>query len=214
MEKVRILLVDDHPMFRQGLRRLLEMEEGLEVVAEAGTATEAEALADTHRPDVVLMDMGLPDRDGAEAAASILRRYPGCRVLMLTMHGEHEKVLAALAQGVKGYVLKTASAEELVQAIRAVHRGEEFLSPAAAQALMADWRRLRQGKVGSQRLGLSPGEMEVLALVAQGMSNRDIAQHLYLSEKTVRNRLSIIFRKLGVKNRSQAILRFLGQTSA
>lgn len=214
MDNIRILLVDDHPVFRLGLRRLLETEEGLEVVAEAGTGAEAEVQADQHRPDVVLMDMGLPDRDGAAATASILRRHPGCRVLVLTMHGEHEKVLAALAQGAKGYVLKTASAEELVQAIRAIHRGEEFLSPAAAQALMADWRRLRQGKAGSQRLGLSPGEMEVLSLVAQGMSNREIAQHLYLSEKTVRNRLSIIFRKLGVKSRSQAILRFLGRVSS
>lgn len=212
MNRIRILLVDDHSMFREGLRRLLEMEEDLEVVAEAGTGAEAEARVDAQAPDVVLMDVGLPDQDGAVTAANILRRQPGCRVLMLTMHGDQEKVLTALAQGAKGYVLKTASADELVRAIRTVHQGEQFLSPTAAQALVADWHRIRQGKPASGRLGLSPGETEVLSLLARGMSNREIAQHLYLSEKTVRNRLSVIFHKLGVKNRSQAILHLLGQT--
>ncbi len=209
MSKIRLLLVDDHSMFRQGLRRLLEVEEDLEVVAEAGTGAEAEAQAKAQAPDVVLMDVGLPDQDGAVTAANILRRHPGCRVLMLTMHGDQEKVLAALARGAKGYVLKTASADELVRAIRIVHQGEQFLSPTAAQALVADWHRIRRGEPASHGLGLSPGEAEALSLLAQGMSNRDIAQHLYLSEKTVRNRLTLIFRKLGVKNRSQAILRLL-----
>lgn len=211
MDKIRLLLVDDHPMFRQGLRRLLEMEEDLEVVAEAGTAAEAEAHVDAQVPDVVLMDVSLPDLDGATATANILRRHPGCRVLMLTMHGDQEKVLAALAHGAKGYMVKTASSDELVRAIRTVHRGEEFLSSTAARALVTDWHRIRRGEPASHGLGLSPGEAEALSLLAQGMSNRDIAQHLYLSEKTVRNRLTLIFRKLGVKNRSQAILRLLSQ---
>lgn len=214
MDKIRLLLVDDHAMFRQGLRHLLEMEEDLEVMAEAANAAEAEAHVDARVPDVVLMDVALPDQDGAATAANILRRHPGCRVLMLTMHGDQEKVLAALAQGAKGYVLKTASAEELVRAIRTVHQGEQFLSPTAAQALVTDWQRIRQGKPDSGRLGLTPGETEVLSLLAHGMSNREIAQHLFLSEKTVRNRLSVIFRKLGVKSRSQAILHLLGGTTS
>lgn len=211
MAKIRLLLVDDHPLFRQGLRRLMEMEEDMEVAAEASDGPEAEEKAELVKPDVILMDIALPGQDGTQTTTHILQHNPQAKVLMLTMHSDQEKVLAALTQGAKGYVLKTAEMEELVRAIRAVHQGEEFLSPSAARALVSDWRRLKERGAAPQRLALSPGETEILTLLARGMSNREIAQQLYLSEKTVRNRLSIVFRKLGVKNRSQAILHFLGQ---
>lgn len=204
MDKIRVVLADDHALFRQGLRRLLEMEPDMEVVGEAGSGRAAREMAAATQPHIILMDLSMPDGDGLEATRAILQELPQTKVLIVTMHQEEDRVFQALRLGAHGYLLKDAESGELLRAIRAVQEGHNFLSPAAATRVV---QKLRRGEGASPtRAKLGKADLEVLALLAQGLSNQEIAERLYLSEKTVRNRLSFLFQKMHVKNRTEAAL--------
>ncbi len=197
---LRILLVDDHEVVRLGLKALINAEPDLEVVAEAGTAQEAVRQYLLHRPDVAVMDLRLPDHSGLEAARRIRERYPNASIVLLTSFVNEAFVAQALRVGVKGYVLKEVGSDELLRVVRAVGRGETLLDVDSAGDLLtrADLQQTGQDTPFS---GLSPREMEVLALVSKGLSNREIGQRLRLSEGTVRNYVSTIMEKLNFRNR-------------
>ncbi len=203
---LRVMVVDDHPMFRMGLVALLTSLDGIDVVAEADR-TEAAIEADrTHRPDVIVMDLHLEDSSGIEATREIVAERPEVGVLVVTMLDDDDSVFAAMRAGARGYLLKGASPEELERAVRAVANGEVLLAPAIAGRAMAYMAGLRSG--GPMPFpDLTAREREVLDLVASGLDNLSIARRLTLSSKTVRNHLSNILTKLQVADRAQAIVR-------
>lgn len=201
MIPIRVLIVDDHQVVRLGLRTLLESEPDMKVVAEAGTAEEALLQAANHRPDVVILDIQLPGRSGLDVCRQMTRQFPEMRVVMLTSSVNEGFVLEALRAGVAGYVLKQVGNDELVRAIRAAHRGEAALDPKTSSQLIARLNRLQKAAEGSAFRDLSPREMEVLALVAQGLSNKEIGERLNLSEITVRNYITTMLEKLHLHNR-------------
>lgn len=207
MEQLRILIADDHPLFRKGMRALLESLPGMEVVGEAATGEEAIALAGTLAPDVVVMDLQMPNGSGIEATRAILDTSPHIRVLMVTLFEDSESVFTALRAGARGYVLKDAGADEMTRAIRAVGRGEAIFSPAIANRLI-DFFSTPHPSVPKEIFPtLTEREREILALIAQGHSNAEMAQQLSLSVKTVQNYVSNVFSKLQVADRAQAIIR-------
>jgi DNA-binding NarL/FixJ family response regulator len=199
-EPIRVLIVDDHAVVREGLRTFLELQPGLEVVGEAGDGEEALPLAERLEPDVVLMDLSMPGLDGIEATKRVLAARPGTQVLVLTSFSDRDSILKALDAGACGYLLKDAEPDELLRAIRAAARGEAPLSPRAAQALLSARRE------PSPVAALSEREQEVLSLVAAGMANKQIARRLGISEKTVKAHLTRVFREIGVFDRTQAAL--------
>lgn len=209
MEPLRILIADDHPVFRNGLRLLLESVPGLEVVGQAATGDEAVAQAAGVQPDVILMDLQMPGLHGVEATRQILYESPHIGVLVVTMFADDHSVFAAIRAGARGYVLKDAAEEDLLRAINAVGRGEAIFSPAIARRLIAFFAEQRSGAPLPPRVfpELSEREREVLDLIAQGAGNAEIAQRLVVSPKTVRNHISNIFSKLQVTDRAQAIVR-------
>lgn len=202
-QPIRILIADDHTMFRQGLRELLERKGGFAVVGEANNGRAAVDLAQIERPDVALLDVSMPVLGGIEAARQIGECSPHTRTVILTMHRDERTVLEALRAGANAYLLKDADATELIEAIRVVYRGEAALAGSAAARVLEMLRRDPGNPVLDT---LSRRERDILALVAQGDDNRAIALKLSLSEKTIGNRLSEIFQKLGVSNRTQAAM--------
>lgn len=204
MEKKDILLVDDHEVVRLGLKSLLEHNDQFEVVAEAGTAKEAVAMVEKHHPDVVLMDIRLPGPSGIEACEEITERFPDVRVVILTSYAEDEMLFSAIRAGASGYVLKQIGAEGLITAIEAACRGEALLDPAVTQRVFQEVRRAVKEEEAAAFANLSQQEKNVLALVSEGKTNREIAGSLYLGEGTVRNYVSSILSKLGVSNRAEA----------
>lgn len=203
MAQIKVLLADDHTLIRQGLRQLLELEGDITVVGEANNGLEAEHLYHQLSPDIVLMDLAMPFLDGIEATRAVLRHNPRAKVLVLTMVTEEKKVLEAIRAGARGYVLKDCGGKELAQAIRAVQRGEGYFSPPVA-ALVSQELRRPPGEARSATL--NPEEVKLISLLAQGMTNEELAGHLFLSPKTVRNRVSLLLDKLHLKNRTQAAL--------
>jgi DNA-binding NarL/FixJ family response regulator len=202
--RIRLLLADDQVLFRQGLRTILESEPDLEVVGEAGDGLEAVELARTRQPDVVLMDIRMPRMDGVEATRRI-REAGGTQVVILSTYDDDELVFEALRVGAAGYLLKDFPAEELIKAIRTVHHGGGVLiPPPIAAKVVAELRR--RGGDATPHEPLTAREEEILGLVARGLSNREIAETLYLSEGTVKNALSRIYAKLGARDRTQAAL--------
>jgi len=199
--RTRLLLVDDHEVVRLGLRTLLEAEPDMEVVAEAGTAEEALDKVERYHPDVVVMDVRLPGKSGLEACRLIRQRHPTTQVVILTSYLSEEFVSHALRAGAAGYVLKEVGGSELVHAIRQAREGRVAFDPHTASQMVARLRRLEAHIEESAFKGLSRREMEVLALVSKGRSNREIAHRLSLSEGTVRNYVSAIMEKLGMRNR-------------
>lgn len=204
MAATRVLIVDDHEVVRVGLRALLELHEGFAVVGEAADGDEALSAALRHRPDVVLMDVRMGGTDGIEACRAVKSELPDVGVLMLTSFGTQEAVLAALMAGAAGFLLKNAGQHELVRAIRAVARGESLLDPAVTSLVTRRLVELTEHAEHPLLKALSPREREVLALVAQGGTNREIAERLVISEVTARNHVSHILEKLGVRRRSEA----------
>lgn len=205
---IRILIVDDHPAFRKGLRGMLALITEVEVVGEATTGREAVAQTVALQPDVILMDVQMPDLNGIDATQQVLAMSPHIGILMLTMFEDDDSVFAAMRVGARGYVQKGADRDEIRRAILAVSQGEAIFSPAIAQRLMHYFGGLAQ--LSNRAVAfpeLSDREREVLTLVAQGLSNPEIAARLYLSAKTVRNHVSNIFAKLQVADRSEAISR-------
>jgi DNA-binding NarL/FixJ family response regulator len=207
---IRVLVADDHRLVRAGLEQLLSAVGDLEVVGSASGGREAVELDARTEPDVVLMDLSMPDLDGIAATREILARRPGARVLVLTSFSERDRVLAALDAGAAGYLLKDAEPDELLRGIRAAAAGEAPLAPKAARALV-DARRegAPAGEASAPahpRDELSPREQEILDLLAEGLPNKVIALRLGIAEKTVKNHLSRVFQVLGVTDRTQAAL--------
>jgi DNA-binding NarL/FixJ family response regulator len=209
-ERIRVLVADDHPVFRRGMRAILGAESGTELVGEATDGEEAAALALELRPDVVLMDLNMPNANGIEATRRILEANPETAVLMLTMFEDDKSIFAAMRAGAHGYVLKGADGAETLRAIQAAAGGEAIFSPTITRRLTEYFAAPGQGaKAAPDHTfpDLTEREHEVLSLVAEGYTNNAIASRLYLSPKTVRNYVSSIFTKLGVADRSQAIVR-------
>ena len=199
--EIRVLVVDDHAVVREGLRTFLRLQEGIEVVGEAGDGEEAIAEAQRLAPDVVLMDLVMPKLDGVEAMQRIRAERAQTRVIVLTSFGDDEKLLPAVRAGASGYILKSAQPQEVVRAIRAAHAGEAVIDPKSAGRLFDALARSQHGPQA-----LTPRELEVLACVCRGMPNKRIAGELGLSEKTVKAHVGHILAKLGVTDRTQAAL--------
>jgi DNA-binding NarL/FixJ family response regulator len=203
---LRVLIADDHPLFRDGLRGLLESVGGLEVAAEAGTGETALRLARELQPDVILMDLNMPDLDGIEATRRIVHDSPSANVLVVTMYEDDESVFAALRAGARGYLLKGASQAETLRAIRAVANGEAIFGPGVAAMVMSYFTATR-ATAPPLFPELTEREREILQLIGQGRTNEVIAGQLVLSLKTVRNHVSNICSKLQVADRAQAVIR-------
>lgn len=207
IEPIRVLIADDNPRFRQGLHALLQAVSETEVVGEATTGAEAVALADRLQPDVILMDIKMPDGNGIEAARQILETSPHIGILMLTMVEDDDSVFASMQAGARGYLLKGALKAEILRAIRGVSSGEAIFGPAIARRLMDYFAAVRSAPDGGIFPELTSREREILTLIAQHLTNPEIAARLSLSPKTVRNIASNIFNKLQVVDRAEAILR-------
>lgn len=205
METIRILLADDHTILRDGIRNLLDEEADMEVVGEAEDGREAVRLACELKPAVVVMDVAMPLLNGVEATRQIKRDCPECQVLMLTMHDDEEYIRQVLAAGALGYVLKYAAASELFGAIRAVNRGEAVLSPAITRLVIEDFLRWANVQPNYTPNGLTPREREVLQLVAEGYTNKEISQILSVSIKTVQAHRSNLMQKLDLHDRGELI---------
>lgn len=198
---MRVLIADDHGIVRSGLRILLESHEDIEVIAEAADGAEARDLAISHKPDLAILDVKMPELTGLEATRAIREQAPEVAVLILSMHDEDRYLFEALKAGASGYVLKRAADSDLMNAIDAVRRGEPFLTPEAQQALIKDV--LGQGEGHEKEL--TPREQEVVTLVAEALNNREIAERLGLSEKTVENHRSNAMKKLGMRDRVELV---------
>ncbi len=203
------MLVDDQALFREGLKTLLNSRPEFEVVGEASNGEEAIRLAHLLRPQVILMDLRMPVLDGVQATRRIRSLHPDCNVIVLTTFDDDEDVFEGLRAGAIGYLLKDVSSEKLFEAIRSAARGEYFLLPSITAKVVAEFSRLPRTvphPAGTENI-LSPREIEVLRLVATGISNKEIAERLFISEGTVKNHLSNILSKLNVKDRLQAVIR-------
>jgi len=204
MARQRIVIVDDHEVVRLGLRSLLDRHPDFEVVAEASNGREAIEKVDTHKPDVVVLDIRLPGMSGVEVCQQITARHPDIHVIMLTSYAEDEMLFAAIRAGAAGYVLKQIGGDDLTRAIEAVGRGEALLDPSLTQRVFEEVRKAQREEEASAFAELTNQEMQVLQLVSEGRTNREIAEALYLGEGTVRNYVSNILGKLGVANRAEA----------
>ncbi|MBX3049836.1 MAG: response regulator transcription factor [Caldilineaceae bacterium] len=205
-EPIRILIADDHTLFRDGLRSLFASVADTEVAGEAASGEEAIALADSLQPDVVLMDIQMPGLNGIEATRRIIRSSPHIGVVMVTMFEDDESVFAAMRAGARGYVLKGADQEEMLRAVRSAARGEALFGPAIAARLTRFFAAPRPAAASNLFPDLTDREREVLDLIAQGRNNEAIADELFISRKTVRNHVSNILNKLQVADRAQAIV--------
>jgi two-component system response regulator DevR len=201
---VRILIADDHSVVRAGLRALLERQENFRVITEASTGEEAVARAQEFKPDVAVLDIRMPGLSGIEACRQITQSVEGCKVIMLTSYAEDELLFAAIQAGAAGYVLKRIGDNELVQAVERVSRGEGMLDPAMTGMVFNEMRKAREAQHVAAFADLTPQEIAVLALVAEGLTNRQIAVKLYLGEGTVRNYVSSVLAKIGASNRAEA----------
>jgi DNA-binding NarL/FixJ family response regulator len=204
---IRVLIADDHPVFRFGLQTLLKADPAMEVVGEATNGEDVIKLASQLAPDVILMDLNMPGMNGIEASRRILAEHPEVQILVLTMLDDDDSVFAAMRAGARGYLLKGAEGGETLQAIRVVSTGEAIFSPTIAQRLMRYFGAPRPSSPSQPFPDLTEREREVLSLIAQGYTNQAIAEQLVISPKTVRNHISSIFSKLQVTSRLEAILR-------
>lgn len=207
-EKISVMLVDDHAIVRQGLRTYLELQPDIEVVGEAGDGKQAVAMVRDVLPDVILMDLVMPQSDGVEATREITSISPSTRVIVLTSFSEDEKVFASIKAGAQGYLMKDVLPQDLVNAIRTVYRGEAQLDPEIARKLMQEFTNPQPA---APKHDLTERELEVLTLIAHGKSNKDISEELVLSEKTVKTHVSNILQKLHLSDRTQAAVYALRQ---
>lgn len=203
MSKATLLLADDHKMFRQGLRELIERKTDFTVIGEASTGREVLERVAQQPPDLLLLDIQMPEMDGVAVAQELGRTHPNIKIIMLTMYRQDEQIMQAIQAGARGYLLKDADSAELLKVLEKVWQGEVALDPALLNKVFEAMRAQRDEPY---REPLTPREKEILALVVEGLDNRGIAARLFLSEKTVGNRLSEIFQKLGVSNRTQAAM--------
>ena len=203
MEKIKVLVVDDHAIMRDGIRAMLSVVDDIDVVGEAADGRQAVERAQETEPDVVVMDIAMPDMDGIEATRRIQKKTPKSKVLILTQHDNKEYILSAIKAGASGYVPKRALGSDLVTAIRAVNKGQSFLYPSAARALIEDYRWQTEGKDPYDTL--TPREREVLKMIADGYTSRAIAEKLIVSLKTVLGHRTKIMGKLDLHNRTELI---------
>ena len=207
-EVIRVLVVDDHALFRRGLEMVLDAEPDIAVVGEASDGTEALERAIETTPDIVLMDVRMPRRGGIETTAAIKDAVPSAKIIMLTISDEEADLFEALKAGATGYLLKEISIEEVAASIRAVHGGQSFISPSMASKLISEFATMRRGDgrtAGVPTPRLTERELEVLKLVAKGLANKEIARELYISENTVKNHIRNILEKLQLHSRMQAV---------
>ena len=205
MNKIRVLLADDHAILRDGIRALLEDEPEMEIIGEAENGLDVVRMVDQLKPDIVLMDIGMPRLNGLEATRQILNLSPTTRVLILTMHDNEEYIRQVLAAGALGYILKDAAARELIQAIKVVHRGEAVLSPAITRLVIEDYLRWGDLQTEEDMICLTPREREVLQLIAEGYTNKQMADILCISIKTVQSHRMKMMQKLDLHNRGELI---------
>jgi DNA-binding NarL/FixJ family response regulator len=204
---IRVVLADDHQLFRQGLKALLELEPGMAIVGEASDGLEAQRVSLEQRADVVLMDINMPMVDGLSATRELLRANPTTGVIILSMHHEQGHVFQALRAGARGYLLKTSRVSEVASAVRAVANGQSLLDPSVTSSVVSEFRRLSARLTPEDGLGqLNETDIRILQRVSAGMSNKEIANMLSLAESTVKNRLSVVFEKIGVLDRTQAAI--------
>jgi DNA-binding NarL/FixJ family response regulator len=209
-DKIRILVVDDHAIVRQGLCLFIEVQEDMEIVGEGTNGVEAVELARRTQPDIVLLDLVMPEMDGIQATSRIIEQSPNSRVIILTSFGEEDKVLPAIRAGAQGYLLKDIAPNELVKAVRDAHRGDVQLHPEIARKLMSAVATGEMPAESRTSTGafdeLTEREREVLGLIADGLNNRQIAEKLFISQKTVKTHVSGILSKLGLADRTQAAI--------
>jgi len=201
---IRLMLADDHRMLREGLRRSMA-DQGFDVVGEARDGEEAIRLADDLQPDVILMDVTMPEMDGVEATRQIKKNRPEVRIVMLTMHADQEVLASAIRAGASGYLVKDCSTEEIASAVRMAASGETALSPQLAASMLDEVRKLDQPANEEDRV-ITKREEEVLQLIADGCSTPEVAERLFISQKTVKNHLASIYQKLDARDRTQAVL--------
>lgn len=216
--KIQVVLADDHTLFRQGLRRVFEFEEDIEIMGETGEGDRLPDLVGALRPDVVIMDINMPGKTGVEATKVIRDTYPDTKVLILSIHDDEEYVFETIRAGASGYLLKDVESAVFIQAVRQIFEGSSFIHPKITTKLLGEFQRL--SNIGMS-LGFAYGhetestswndiltlrEMEILRLMSQGKSNRGIGESLYISEKTVKNHVSSVLSKLGVEDRTQAVI--------
>ncbi|MED1881759.1 response regulator transcription factor [Brevibacillus borstelensis] len=220
-QEIRIVIVDDHQLFREGVKRILEMEKDFQVVGEGADGEEAFRLAEDHKPDVVLMDINMPNVSGVSAAEQVISVSPGTRVIMLSIHDDEGYVYRTLRSGASGYLLKEMGTNDLVEAVRVVASGGAYIHPKVTGKLIEEFRRLSEQEGTNDRgiavddaepidpkviESLTRREREVLQLMAEGKSNRAIGEFLFISEKTLKNHVSSILQKLSVQDRTQAVV--------
>lgn len=205
MSPIRIILADDHTMFREGLQAIINDESDMVVVGEARDGFEALEKVDDLIPDVILMDINMPRLDGVKAARHISEQHPQVRIIILTMYGQDKHVFESIKAGAWGYILKDAPAKQLIETIRAVYRGEAVIDPSVTPKVLRQFRQLAEDQQGRYRPLLNQRELEILRLVAQGATNRAIAEKLFLSENTIKHAISDILQKLQVNNRTEAV---------
>jgi DNA-binding NarL/FixJ family response regulator len=204
---IRVVLADDHQLFRQGLIALLELERGMAIVGEASNGLDAQRISLEQRAEVVLMDINMPIVDGLSATRELLRANPMIGVIILSMHHEEGHVFQALRAGARGYLLKTSRVSEVASAVRAVASGLSLLDPSVTSSVVSEFRRISARQTPEDGLGqLTETELKILQRVSAGMSNKEIATRLSLAESTVKNRLSVLFEKIGVLDRTQAAI--------
>lgn len=205
--KISVLIADDHSLIRQGLKQILELENDITVVAQAANGNDAVKLARDVKPDVILMDINMPESNGLQAIKEIKQEKMTSKVIVLTIHEDREYLFKTLQMGAEGYVLKDAEPAVLIEAIRNVHNGQSYIQPNMTRELVREFNRvtLHEKEKGEEH-NLTSREIEVLELIAEGMINKEIAKQLYISEKTVKNHVSNIFKKLNVSDRTQAAI--------
>lgn len=221
-QPIRIMVVDDQLLVRQGIRTILDLEEDMEVVATAANGTQAIREAQHHHPDVILMDLNMPEMDGVASTRQILQEIPDCRIIILTVFDDDNHVFEGVLAGAMGYLMKDVSADELIQAVRAVARGDAMITPKVAVKLLKEFGRMHKETSKPDGSGvttivpeevaqdaydrLTEREWDILGCLAKGMSNREIADHLHIADGTVKNHICHIFDKLQLRDRTQAAL--------
>ncbi|WP_251551924.1 response regulator [Neobacillus muris] len=217
MTTTKIAIIDDHQLFREGVKRILEFEKSFKVVAEGDDGSDALTIVEEHRPDVVIMDINMPQVNGVEATRELIEKYPDTKVIILSIHDDENYVTHALQTGASGYLLKEMDADALIEAVRVVADGGSYLHPKVTHNLVNEYRKLAagvsRGGVYAQTVEirrplhlLTRRECEVLQMLADGKSNRGIGEALYISEKTVKNHVSNILQKMNVNDRTQAVV--------